>query len=99
VEAIIAGCGGSDDDLRRFASAWRKLAMAGRTSATVQPDTPAAGGPDQLVTRIRSFSAASWETATWMQNARCCLCWRRAVTLNLMWSSRASLLLSLPTER
>jgi hypothetical protein len=27
VEAIITGCGGSDEDIQRFASAWRRLAQ------------------------------------------------------------------------
>jgi hypothetical protein len=37
VEAIIAGCGGGDDDRRRFASAWRTLAMKERATAMVPP--------------------------------------------------------------
>ena len=41
VEAIVAGCGGGEDDLRRFASAWRKLAMKDRATATVVQPAPA----------------------------------------------------------
>ena len=57
VEAIVAGCGGGEDDLRRFASAWRRLAMKDRATATVQPADPP--GPARQPVRPRPLSAAS----------------------------------------
>jgi hypothetical protein len=37
VKAIIIGCGGSDDDLRMFVTAWRRLESARITSPTLGP--------------------------------------------------------------
>jgi hypothetical protein len=34
IDSIVEGCGGSEEDRRRFASAWRRLTM-GNTSAEV----------------------------------------------------------------
>jgi hypothetical protein len=55
VEAIVAGCGGGEDDLRRFASAWRKLVMKDRATATVVQPAPA----DSPGRGRRPLSAAS----------------------------------------
>jgi hypothetical protein len=37
VKAIIIGCGGSEDDLRMFVTAWRRLESARITGPTLGP--------------------------------------------------------------
>ncbi len=33
IDAIVEGCGGTDEDRQKFATAWRKLAMPGPVAA------------------------------------------------------------------
>jgi len=50
VKAIITGCGGSEDDLRAFATAWRRIESARRSDAAAGTDFLAAPVPaPQLV--------------------------------------------------
>ena len=37
IDAIVEGCGGIEEDRRRFATAWRELAMGSRQAQVVQP--------------------------------------------------------------
>jgi hypothetical protein len=46
VKAIITGCGGSEDDLRAFVSAWRRIEVARTRDAFADPDFLAAPVPD-----------------------------------------------------
>jgi hypothetical protein len=37
IDAIVEGCGGTDEDRQRFATAWRKLAMPGLPVPAPEP--------------------------------------------------------------
>jgi hypothetical protein len=53
IDAIIVGCGGSEDDRRRFATAWRRLVMTGRLSTEIG-SAAEAGPPARPRTPLRA---------------------------------------------
>jgi hypothetical protein len=59
IEAVIDACGGSEDDRRRFATAWRRLVMKDRATAAVDQAATAGGeeNPDgHPAGRLRAVS-------------------------------------------
>lgn len=55
VMAVIIGCGGSEEDTRRFASAWRTVRSANRRPATSSPPPRCctqSGAPDEMTPRV-----------------------------------------------
>jgi hypothetical protein len=47
VDAIVTGCGGSDEDRRMWATAWRRLAMQPESGVTLAEVLTLRAAPEQ----------------------------------------------------